>query len=174
MDLGHLTPYNTKFIGQVTNELTCINTAFSMKKTKHIFLFLQFAGLSGLGWLLDISILLTLVSAFKLDPSLANMVSSCTAALAVFLLSRELIFNKASKVLSLRITIYLIYTLSVIVVASIAIGMIVPILRPLAGNIIGEWTLVALVGVAKIIVTPPQLIMNFYMSRFISERQFSR
>lgn len=145
-----------------------------MKNSHGLLSFLKFAGLSGLGWLLDITIFLTLVSVFKLEPFQANTVSSCTAALGVFLLSRELIYRKASKVLLLRVAIYLTYTLIVIVVASTVIDIIVSILRPLAENIIGEWSLIVLAGTAKVIVTPPQLILNYYMSRFISERQFSR
>lgn len=145
-----------------------------MKIPHALLLFMRFAGLSGLGWLIDISIFLILVSVFNLDQFKANMVSSCIAALGVFLLSRELIFRKVSKLLLLRVAIYLAYTLVTIVVASMIISILVPILSPLADNIIGEWALLVISGAAKIIVTPPQLILNFYMSRFISELQFFR
>ncbi len=142
-----------------------------MKNLHGILSFMKFAGISGLGWLLDITIFLTLVSVFKLELFQANTVSSCTAALVVFLLSREFIFHKTSKVLLLRVAIYLTYTLIVIFVASMVIGIIVSILRPLAENIIDKWMMIVLAGTAKVIVTPPQLILNYYMSRFISERQ---
>jgi putative flippase GtrA len=143
-----------------------------MKKFKGLLSFLKFAGLSGLGWLIDISIFLTLISAFNLEPFQANTVSSCIAALGVFLLSRELIFRKASKALFLRLMVYLTYTLIVIVVVSTIIGISVSFIRPLTENIIGEWSIIVIAGISKILLTPPQLVLNYYMSRFLSERKF--
>jgi putative flippase GtrA len=57
--------------------------------------FLRFAGLSGLGWLLDMAVLLALVGLLGLPPFLANIASSCAAALSVFLISRLVIFDGA-------------------------------------------------------------------------------
>ena len=51
--------------------------------------FLKFGGLSGLGWIADTCILLLLVRLTGMAPFAANIISSCIAALSVFLLSRE-------------------------------------------------------------------------------------
>jgi putative flippase GtrA len=135
--------------------------------------FLKFAGLSGLGWLLDACILIGLVSFAVLVPFQANIISSCTAALAVFLLSRELIFYKAPRAHLLRILSYLAYTLTVILSASLLLGALVAILQPLAASLVGSWAATVAVAAAKVLVTPPQLMMNFLMSRFLSERRFA-
>jgi putative flippase GtrA len=135
--------------------------------------FVKFAGLSGLGWLLDACILIGLVSFAVLVPFQANIISSCTAALAVFLLSRELIFYKAPRAQLVRILSYLLYTVTVIFFASILLGALSAVLQPLAASLVGSWAATVAVAAAKVLVTPPQLLMNFLMSRFLSERRFA-
>ncbi len=133
--------------------------------------FLRFAGLSGLGWLLDVLLLLTLVHSTSLSPAVANVVSSCTAALSVFLVSRLLVFDTASHYLLIRVVIYVFYVLVVIFVASFAIAALVQWLAPLfAQRMPPSWVGLAAAGVAKVIVTPPQLLFNFLVARHLSER----
>ena len=66
---------------------------------------------------------------------------------------------------------YVWYTLGVIAAASGIIG-------PIAGGVqraADHFTLVLTAGhvsfLAKVIVTPPQLLANFFMSRFLAERK---
>jgi hypothetical protein len=80
--------------------------------------FLKFAGLSGIGWLLDASMLIVIIYFTILPSSPGNIVSSCTASLTVSLLSRELVFYKASGAGLRRLFWYLLYTLTVILAAS--------------------------------------------------------
>ncbi len=133
--------------------------------------FLKFGGLSGLGWLADACILLVLVGYFGVMPLAANFISSCTAALAVFLVSRELIFTKASGRTSLRVLGYLAYVLVLICIASLTVQIISAWIREFteAHGIIMSATVAAAVG--KVLVTPPQLVLNFLMSRVMSERK---
>ena len=56
--------------------------------------FLKFGSLSGLGWLLDLAILLSLVGGLGAPAFAANIVSSSVAAMSVFLVSRSLIFRR--------------------------------------------------------------------------------
>lgn len=133
--------------------------------------FLKFGGLSGLGWLADTCILLTLVGVFGMTPFAANVISSCTAALSVFLVSRELVFSKASGRTSLRILAYLAYVLVAIGIASVAVQWLSVWLPEFAGARGIALSATAVAGIAKVLVTPPQLVLNFIVSRFMSERR---
>ena len=136
--------------------------------------FLKFGGLSGAGWLLDFSLLLLMVGAFSVPPFAANVVSSSIAALSVFLLSRRFIFARSAGALGRRVTIYLLYTLCVIAAAALAISLLVGGLDGLAQLHGLHPSRTVLAAVAKILVTPPQLLMNFLMSRHMSERAMGR
>lgn len=133
--------------------------------------FLKFGGLSGLGWLADACILLVLVGYFGMTPLVANFISSCTAALAVFLISRELIFSKASGRTGLRVLGYLAYVLALICVASVMAQLISTWVLEFSEThrLAVSATLAA--AVAKVVITPPQLVSNFLVSRAMSERK---
>jgi len=132
--------------------------------------FVKFGGLSGLGWLADLCILLALVGLFGVAPSVANLISSVVAALSVFLVSRHLVFEKAAGRTGLRIAVYLSYVLLTISVASIGIQLISTWLHGLAEAYRVPLSAIMLAGIAKVIITPPQLALNFLVSRYVSER----
>ena len=120
--------------------------------------------MSGCGWLFDVCLLATLVEVAKLGPAWANLISSLCAASVVFLVSRERIFSGAAGSPAARLAVYLTYTALQVAVASAAIGLLA---RPIAG----EARLLGLAGVAtlaavlaKIIVTPVQLGLNFVVA----------
>ena len=136
--------------------------------------FLKFGGLSGLGWLADACILLALVGLLGMAPFAANFVSSSIAALSVFLLSRELVFHKAAGRTGLRVAAYLAYVLLVIAAASTGVQLLTAWLRELAEAHRVAASATALAGVAKVLVTPPQLVLNFLVSRVMSEREVER
>lgn len=133
--------------------------------------FLKFGGLSGLGWLADAAILLALVGFLGVVPFAANLVSSSVAALSVFLLSRELIFAKAAGRTALRIAAYLAYVFLLICVASVGVQLISTWAREFAEAHRTTLSATAVAGIAKVLVTPPQLILNFMVSRHMSERK---
>ena len=133
--------------------------------------FLQFAGLAGCGWLLDFAILLVLVRTGALAPGRANLVSSLTAAATVFLVSRALVFEGRAGAVPARLGLYLLYVLGVILAASAVVGVLTARLTSPAGllglHLAGG---TAAAAAAKVLVTPPQLVLNFFVSRFLSER----
>lgn len=146
----------------------------TLRRRSGVVRFLRFAGLSGLGWILDFGLLLTFVHLLSIPASTANVVSSCVAALTVFLVSRLLVFETASHYLLVRIVIYVSYVLLVIFVASFAISALVPWLLPLLVHRLPDaWLLTAAAAIAKVIVTPPQLLLNFVVARYLSERDAS-
>lgn len=133
--------------------------------------FFQFAGLAGCGWLLDFGILLLLVRAAGVTPSLANVVSSLIAASTVFLVSRALVFAGPAGGVHVRLGLYMLYTLGVILAASVVVGLLASRLASPAGLLgvrLAAGTAAA--AGAKVLVTPPQLLLNFFVSRFLSER----
>lgn len=132
--------------------------------------FLKFGGLSGMGWLLDLTLLLSMVSGLGAPPFVANVLSSSTAALMVFLVSRRVIFDRSEGALGARIAVYLLYTLCLITAAAWAMTLIIGGLDGLAQAHGHDPSRAALTAAAKVLVTPPQLLLNFLMSRHMSER----
>ena len=135
--------------------------------------FLRFAAIAGAGWLLDAVILLTLVATAGMRPGWANVFSSCTAALSVFMVSRQTLFSRAPRWLLARVAAYLAYTLCLIFLASLGVELLVWLLAPWIGD--GPFGPPAIVStaIAKVLVTPPQLLCNFLVARHLSERRVS-
>ncbi|MDD3370312.1 MAG: GtrA family protein [Alphaproteobacteria bacterium] len=139
-----------------------------MKKT-HIQA-IKFVFVSGVGWLLDMCVYTYLVALVGITAFTANLVSGSCGALFSFIVSHERIFEKNKTGLTLKVPIYLAYTVVNIVVASFCI------------KLVQNWMILATAPcsfcqikgfypvVAKIIVTPFTLAMNFVVSRILSER----
>ncbi len=135
----------------------------------------RFVALSGCGWLLDLCILVALSRLADWPLFAANVASSITAASVVFLLSRAHIFNAAEGGLPVRLSAYVAYTLALIVVASSALQLLAPGVRNVLAMVAPGFENETMVTtLAKVIVTPPQLALNFLMSRFLSERALPR
>lgn len=132
--------------------------------------FLKFGGLSGMGWLLDFALLLSMVGALGMPPFAANVVSSSTAALTVFLVSRRFIFDRSEGALGTRVAVYLLYTLCLITAAAWVMTLIIQVLAGLAQANGYAPSPAVLTACAKVLITPPQLLLNFLMSRHMSER----
>jgi putative flippase GtrA len=134
--------------------------------------FLRFAGLSGAGWLADFGLLMLFVGVAGISSFTANLMSSLIAASAVFMMSRRVVFAPTSKGWRLRLAGYLLYTVLVIFIASVALDQITLLLRHVAAGLNMTIPLVVLSALAKIAVTPPQLLLNFAVSRTLNERAF--
>jgi len=136
--------------------------------------FLKFGSLSGLGWALDFAILMLLVAAFGASAAAANVVSSSVAALTVFLVSRRLVFARAQGGLAARVAVYFLYTFCMIGLAAAAMGLLVEGLNQFASS--HGWSLrpTVVAAAAKVIVTPPLLILNFLVARVTAERALPR
>lgn len=132
--------------------------------------FLKFGGLSGMGWLLDFALLLSMVGVLGVPPFIANVISSSIAALTVFLVSRRFIFDRSEGALGTRIAVYLLYTLCLITAAAGAMALIIHVLAGLGQANGYAPSAAVLTACAKVLITPPQLLLNFLMSRHMSER----
>ena len=153
---------------------TTLASQASPPKQGWLAAFLKFGGLSGMGWLLDFALLLSMVGSLGVPPFVANVISSSAAALTVFLVSRRFIFDRSEGALGTRIAVYLLYTLSLITAATWVMTLIIGGLAGLA-QVNGYAPAPAvLTACAKVLITPPQLLLNFLMSRHMSERAMAR
>jgi hypothetical protein len=92
----------------------------------------------------------------------------------VFLISRRLVFNRAEGALLQRVALYFGYNLALILLASLAVGYLAPHLAALAARMNIDASSTAIAAAAKVLVTPPQLLMNFLASRLLSEAGLAR
>ena len=149
---------------------TTLTSQANPSKQGWLAAFLKFGGLSGMGWLLDFALLLSMVGGLGVPPFAANIVSSSIAALTVFLLSRRLIFDRSEGALGTRVAVYLLYTLCLITAAAGVMTLIIQLLAGLARANGYDPAPAILTACAKVLITPPQLLLNFLMSRHMSER----
>ena len=129
--------------------------------------FIKFGTLSGGGWLLDCGILLILSQTFGITLSIANFLSSSIAALIVFSTSRFLVFNSPSPQSVKSTAVYFVYTCLIIIAASSVIGQVEWVFKYISDINKFELTAGQLAFVAKVIVTTPQLLANFIVSRYL-------
>ena len=130
--------------------------------------FLKFGTLSGAGWLIDCGILLVLSQTFGVALSIANFISSSTAALIVFTVSRFLIFDSNTQNSILKTLVYFFYTCGVIFAASTVIGPVLRLVRYGSQYLELSPSTGQAAFFAKVLITPPQLLANFIISRYLS------
>jgi putative flippase GtrA len=145
-----------------------------MAGTKSMHRFLKFGALSGGGWLLDCGLLLVLSQAIGLSLPVANFLSSSVAALTVFSASRFLIFRAARSKPLLKTFIYFLYTSGIIILASTVIGPVLAWIEFMRHYIGIQLTPAQAAFIAKVVITPPQLLANFMVSRYLSETTLTR
>jgi putative flippase GtrA len=134
-------------------------------------LFIKFGFLSGGGWLLDCFLLLVLTEKIGITLTVANFVSSSVAAVSVFAISKLIVFRRHREHPNLLMFLYFIYTCAVIFFASIAIKYAAWLVLRIANLFSVSFTVVQLSFFAKVLITPPQLLANFFMSRFLVEHR---
>ena len=168
-------PYSGLFSGNKTNtqihgRTTGVSTAPVKKRSglaheekrrpTHFWAtFVKFGGLSGLGWIVDFIILLSLVKIIGLTAAEANFISSSIASMMVFTISRATIFTKADGGFFFRLVAYFGYVACVIVVSSLAIYCLVSELSKLIEyyGLHPEYTTVT--AAAKVLVHPLPLYL---------------
>ncbi|MDR1195223.1 MAG: GtrA family protein [Endomicrobium sp.] len=134
--------------------------------------FYKFFITSGIGWLIDILIVWILVSAVNIAPFFANVVGSTIGILFVFFASLYKIFENNGKYIIIKLIIYIIYSIFLI----LAMSFMVQFLSDnLAFNKITEYLIIRIVPlptalIAKIILTPISLILNFFVMKNIIEK----
>lgn len=144
-------------------------TGFLTRIERNFSRFLHFAGLSGGGWLLDFALLQIFVSVVGLPIVVGNILSSCIASLFVFTVSRHMIFDKAGGATAFRFAVYLLYTISIILAASFLAVYVQSGIEKLSQAWQVELPNSVVLALTKIAITPPQLILNFLVSKFVIE-----
>lgn len=136
---------------------------------KDLSQFLHFTGLAGAGWLLDFALLQVFATVLHFPIALGNIFSSCIASLFVFTLSRRVIFNKASGNVFSRFAFYSLYTLAVILAASLLAAYVQAAIEAICRAWNVEFSKGLIVAATKIAITPPQLLLNYFVSKFLIE-----
>jgi putative flippase GtrA len=137
----------------------------------------EFVLVSGVGWLIDFSIFSTLTSG-GVTPFSANLISAGTAVLFVFAVCRRALFRNSPRPLHKAITLYVIYNIAAIAVASLFVQLLGRRIAPELNQILafvlskGYGSSLAHVAlapiVAKVVVTPLTLYANFVAMNYIN------
>lgn len=127
---------------------------------------LLFVAISGAGWLLDVSVLMTLSGPAGWGLVPANVVSGSCGVLFVFAVSSKTIFQRNSGSVMQKVAVLLAFNLLVILASSFALAAIARAMAHLGMDI----PQAALRLAAKVLVTPLTLLLNYVVVRFLVER----
>lgn len=122
-------------------------------------MFLKFGVISGLGWLIDFSIFVTL-GAVGVIPGIANGIAATVAVTFVYFSSLRPIFKYEGHYLVRKLVAYWFYQLFAVTLASLAVNV-------LATS--GVYPVMA-----KIIVTPFTFLANYIFMRWLAEVRSTR
>lgn len=128
---------------------------------------LKFIGVSGIGWLLDFGtyIMLGFISE---NLAINNFISSYVGGAFVFVFATRKVFQNNSKIaLKWKYLIYLVYQLIMIIFASKLLnGINLAIVNNINVNFIVDFSAI----IAKIVVIPFTMVMNFIVMKGIIEK----
>lgn len=125
----------------------------------------RFVVISGFGWIVDISTM-TIIVHFGGEPAISNFCSALLAITFVYWLSRMFVFEKKMEKRAFTgYVFYSLYSLVVIVLFSMLIQYISYFLFHFHSYF---FSLTTSAFIAKIIVTPFNLYVNFVVSKFIA------
>lgn len=132
--------------------------------------FIRFVGISGVGWCLDFGIYILLTMVLHMEPFVANWISSFPAITLVFVVSTSKIFKKRQSRVSLKAK-YLIY-IAYQAVLLLCISYVCQMLSNFIQNTFSAHEVIVSSAklLAKIIVTPITMVMNFFVMRYMTER----
>ncbi len=132
-----------------------------------IYQVLQFIGISGIGWVLDF-ITYVILGFFNENHSFNNFISSWVGVTFVFIFATRRVFENNSHIsLWIKYLIYIIYQIVLITFISRMLGQIDEIiLFYAAGGFISKISGI----LAKIIVTPITMFLNFFVLKGVIER----
>lgn len=126
--------------------------------------YLKFLLYSGGGWLLDFTLYLVQIKALGIMEGTANFISATIAASIVFITSGSYVFQR-QKIEIKTILFYLMYIECTIIFWSVLIQILTLQFLSLGG--VFDATSSAML--AKFLVTPFSLTLNFLVSRYLSE-----
>lgn len=129
---------------------------------------LKFFGVSGIGWLMDMSIF-SILTFFSLSEVIANIISSFVAITFVYSVSTKKLFQNKDKNLDLKkkYILYILYQIVIVSISSLTIGGIASLIeKNVSWDLLLKFSKIA----AKILVTPFTMILNFLFMKFLIER----
>ena len=127
---------------------------------------LLFVAISGAGWLLDVTVLMTLSGPAGWGLVPANVVSGSCGVLLVFAVSAKTIFQRNAGSVTQKVAVLLAFNLLVILASSFALAAIAQGLSRMGSDIPPAGLRFA----AKVLVTPLTLLLNYVVVRFLVER----
>ncbi|WP_439669047.1 GtrA family protein [Cupriavidus necator] len=129
---------------------------------------LRFVVLSGGGWCVDFVLLILLVRC-GVVAGVANFISACVAAGLVYWLSRSVAFRVDSRsTAAAGLLIYVLYTIGIVAIFSILLEGVARYLVVVIGPDERSWSISVML--AKIIVTPLNLLVNYLVARTLVRR----
>lgn len=127
----------------------------------------RFFGISGIGWLLDFCAYTALSLASK-NLFLNNTVSSWLGVTFTFVFSTRAVFTNAGRIpLKAKYTLYLLYQLALI----LAVSQVLKIADARIARLLSQTALAkSSFIIAKILVTPLTMTLNFLAMKFLMEK----
>lgn len=126
-----------------------------------------FMGLSGIGWILDFCVYVA-AGFFSGNPALNNTLSSWAGVTFVFLCARGRVFQNQGRLpFKWKYVIYLLYQAVLIFCVSRLLG---GINGAISGCVEDEWIVRLSPVIAKILVTPVTMVMNFFVMKGVMEK----
>ena len=132
-----------------------------------IYQILQFIGISGIGWVLDFTTFIIL-GLFNKNPEMNNYISSWVGVSFVFVFATRKVFDNRGYIpLWVKYVIYIVYQIILISFISRMLGQINEIILIHAGaSFISKFSSI----LAKIIVTPVTMFLNFFVLKGVIEK----
>ena len=128
---------------------------------------LKFFGISGIGWIIDVTIYTILTNILTIHITIANIFSSFVAVTFVFLTSTRKLFINNSKInLKSKYIIYILYQVLLVLITSWSMSLIKTALIDFDINFITN----NINLIVKIIVTPITMCINFIVMKNLIEK----
>lgn len=137
---------------------------------KLVIKFFMFALISGIGVTIDFLCVGTALAFFDLSPFYANSIGSTLGIIFVFFTSVYKVFINNGRLVLVKFFVYLVYSAGLIYCVSSfidALYLYEPFLNSLSSLML-DFIHPAII--AKIIITPVTLIVNFIVARFLIEK----
>ena len=126
-----------------------------------------FVGISGIGWIIDFVIYNILSLVFKVDISIANMISSLVGVTFVFIFSTRKIFENGGKLnIKVKCVIYIVYQIILI----LCVSRVMPIIKNFLIGFDIDFIIKYASVLAKILITPATMIINFIFMKYLIEK----
>lgn len=128
---------------------------------------LNFFGISGIGWIMDVIIYTVLTNLLNVHITVANIISSFVAVTFVFITSTRNLFVNSSKVnLKVKYLIYIVYQIIFVLLSSYIMSFIKTFLI----NTDIDFVVTNVNLIVKIIITPFTMIINFIVMKNLIEK----